>query len=477
MLRRKKVELLTLFVGLQLVSSFVEGKTVNGDHGLSRFRDLLRNDTDRFCKYIICQENETPGRCPEGTYVDGVAQFGCCGACVIFKQYGEDCTGSIDPKYGMGYHGNDEESLRAQLTGSGQISDSLPPNQNVLSSSWCDFGLQCRMGITLKTVCFPGGDDDKGCRYVQKQYQDFLADPEPDPEGNPQSEKFIPFRDDYRWSPTCSEDGYFAEKQCKGPSNEGRCVCVDPVGNRIFGSAFDFQKDLYETMNCKCSRKVWERYQAGESTVTLHCAQNGNYEPLQCEDGWCYCIDPVTAKTYGPNLPESALKLLPCYDAKLLGQQYLRRCESEFHAHAHLSDLLKAKGVQPPSISLSCDPDGSYSPVQYDGPDAKCYDRYYQWLWSPAGDGCQCRRDNMMFKDLGIQVNVNCEVNSGMYEQIQTRGNTVYCADQDGVRTGPLVYKQYEAYLSCKEAQMCQAGTNRNCRLACEHCTREFYDS
>ncbi|XP_068242827.1 uncharacterized protein [Palaemon carinicauda] len=465
MMTVKKCDLLKLAVSLQLVLVIVAGKTVTDDHGLKQFRELLQYDTDRFCKYIVCQENDNSGKCSKGTYVKGVAQFGCCGACVIFKQYGDECTGSADPKYGGGYINNNARSAGVQLTGTGQISDTLPPNENLLFSSWCDFGLECRPGASNKHACFSGDDDDKGCRYVQKQYQDFIADPEPDPEGNPQSEKYIPFRDDYRWCPTCSEDGFYAEKQCKGPVNEGRCVCVDPAGNRIFGSAFDFQKELYETMNCKCSRKVWERHQAGETSVTLHCAENGNYEPLQCEDGWCYCVDPLTAETYGPNLPESALKLLPCYDSKTLGSQYLRRCESEVHAHALLSDLLKTKGVQAPSTSLVCDPDGSYSAIQYDGADSKCYDKYNQWLWAPAGDGCQCRRDNLMFKEHGIQVSVNCQVNSGMYEQIQTRGSTVYCADQDGVRAGPLVYKQYEGYLSCNEAMMCQNGVARNCRL------------
>lgn len=57
---------------------------------------------------------------------------------------------------------------------------------------------------------------------------------------------------------------------------------------------------------------MWELQQAGEKSVTLHCAPNGNYEPLQCEDGWCYCIDPATATPYGSRLPEGVMDRLDC---------------------------------------------------------------------------------------------------------------------------------------------------------------------
>ena len=62
----------------------------------------------------------------------------------------------------------------------------------------------------------------------------------------------------------------------------------------------------------ECSRRVWEQVQQGIESPTLHCLENGNYEPLQCENGYCYCIDPNTTLTYGPTVPEKAMFILPC---------------------------------------------------------------------------------------------------------------------------------------------------------------------
>lgn len=448
------------------------------DYGLEAFRQMRENDPEMFCKYITCSENEEQEECPQGTsFTAGVAQFGCCGACVRFKQRGDgDCTGSIDPNYGGGYNQIGQKSLRESIvsSGSGAISDGLPLNDNILSSSWCDYFLKCDKGST-GFACIDGSSGDRGCKYFQQQYDSFLSNPEPDPVTHYTSDKFVPFRDDYMWRPNCTQGNEFEVKQCKGPTDEERCVCVDPTGNRIYGSAFFFQKELYETMNCACSKKVWEKQQTGASSVTLHCAENGNYEPLQCEDGWCYCVDPITAETYGPNLPEKAMKLLPCYDEEKIGGQYLRRCESELHGFATLADLLKSKGVQPPSTSLNCDPDGSYGPIQFDGKMYRCYDKYKQSIWNPAGDGCQCVRDVETFKDYGLTTDVNCETNSGMYSQIQRRGGTVYCADEDGVRTGPRVYEQYEGNLECASSLRCQAGILTNCPNSCNNCPPEAY--
>ncbi|XP_068243525.1 uncharacterized protein [Palaemon carinicauda] len=466
-----------------VIFAFGTSSTLAGqdDYGIEAFRKMRENSPEKFCKYITCHENEEPDECPEGTsYMPGVAQFGCCGACVQFKQREEkECTGSIDPRYG-GYNSANPKSLRESISGSeagarsgagsgaGAISDTLPENRNTLSSSWCDYFLKCD-----KSACVDAESGDKGCKYIQSQYDKFLADPEPDPVTHFDSAKYVRFRDDYIWRPNCTADNEFEVKQCKGPTDEERCVCVDPSGNRIFGSAFPFQEELYNTMNCACSKKVWELQQAGASSVTLHCTENGNYEPLQCEDGWCYCIDPITTETYGPNLPESAMALLPCYKKEEIGEQYLRRCESEFHAFAVLSDLLKEKGVQAPSSNLHCDPDGSYGPIQYIDKMYYCCDKYYKIIWNPAGDGCQCDRDAETFKDYGIKV--DCRVDSGRYTEIQQRGQTVYCADDDGVRTGPRVYEEYKTYLECQSSIRCQAGITSNCQNSCVSCPPEAY--
>lgn len=335
----------------------------------------------------------------------------------------------------------------------------LQPNGNTVSSSWCDYYLVCYLSVCQINP------NDRGCKYVQTIYDQDVADPA----------KYVDYRDDYRWRPDCTPDGEYVGKQCKGPINEKRCVCVDPDGNRLYGSAFEYQTDLYQNMNCKCSREVWERTQAGESTVTLHCAENGNYERLQCEKEWCYCMDPDTGTPYGSSLPESAMDRLPCYNRTLVGAQYLRRCEAEFHAHYSLVDLMEYKGTQGPSTRLTCDPDGSYSAKQCDNIMCRCYSKYNdEQLMAPAGDGCQCARDRKMFEEDQIAYGITCDHSSGTYQLIQPRGATVFCVDADGIRNGPLVYSEYEAHLDCLSGVMCQ-NSGTNCDFACTDCPEEAY--
>ncbi|XP_071523097.1 uncharacterized protein [Panulirus ornatus] len=345
---------------------------IQDDHGISLLNELLQNDPSSLCRYVSCQEPSSVGHCPQGTlYMPNIGQFGCCGACVRFRQNGEHCTGSIDPMYGGGYGyvqlGSKAASLAASLGGK--------PVDNVVDSLWCDYHLLCSemfQSCEMNTQV-------KDCLTIQRLYDQAV-----------ESDDFLYYRDDYRWRPDCSPDGNYREKQCKGPQGEMRCVCVDPNGERLYGAAYPYQKELYESMNCKCSRRVWERLHDGESSVTLHCTENGNYEPLQCEDGWCYCMDPDTATPYGNRLPEKAVHFLPCYNKTLMGEQYLRRCESEYHGRMEINDLMAFKGVQGPSTLLNCDPDGSYGSRQCDTDMCRCYDKYkVDALSFPAGPGCR----------------------------------------------------------------------------------------
>ncbi|KAK4316469.1 hypothetical protein Pmani_012371 [Petrolisthes manimaculis] len=389
------------------------------DHNLGKLEDLIQND---------------PSSCPVGSfYVEGVAQFGCCGSCVRFKR-------SVDPKFGGGYittsttksQGRRGHNKKGSLVGSTSgVRESIVAfsemglSRNVLQSSWCDFNLNCTETRTCEFDPM-----DRGCLYVQRQYDLALSD-----------ESYLPYRDDYRWRPVCDQDGQYAEKQCKGVAEEKRCICVDPYGNRIFGDAFPSNREAYDNMNCKCSREVWERQIAGgESSVTLHCAVNGNYDELQCENDWCYCIDPLNATLLGLRLPMEAVSRLPCYNETLMGEKYLRRCDSQLHAHWQLFDVMANRGVQGnPTPFFSCSLDGSYAGKQCDQTMCRCYDQYMNFLSAPSGSGCQCTRDKEYFKNEGIQKLVSCQVDTGVYAEKQKTGGLVYCVDDEGVRSGPVV--------------------------------------
>nr|XP_045621986.1 uncharacterized protein LOC123772699 [Procambarus clarkii] len=430
--------------------------------GIDLLQEYMQTDPTKVCHYIQCQEPLRAVDCPVGTlYQHGVTQLGCCGACVRYKQAGEGiCTGNLDPKFNSGYGTSTSQREHLSL-----FSESY---DNIVTSSWCDYALNCSQDGVCRV-----DDQARGCKYVQRRYDE-----------DRESGSIMPYRDDYRWRPTCTLDGQYAEKQCKGPYSERRCVCVDPEGLTIYGKAFTWQRDLYQDMNCKCSRRLWELQQAGKTTMTLHCLENGNYEPLQCEDGWCYCIDPATAIPYGPALPEDVMNILPCYNATTTGQQYLRRCDSVYHAHYLLLDYMKAKNMQGPSITLNCDPDGSYGGLQYsfDGT-YRCYDKYdnkYDSLIAqPAGGGCNCARDRLLYQENHMIVTLTCTTSdyaaAGVYNQFQVAGEVIYCVDQDGIRASSIILEKFKDKLNCAKAVECQNGNLKSCDEVCDGCPNDAY--
>ncbi|XP_037782196.1 uncharacterized protein LOC119578693 isoform X2 [Penaeus monodon] len=377
------------------------------DHGVDLINDLMTNDPESLCKYVQCINPVEEEACPEGTFfMAGIAQYGCCGACVQFRGLNEACTGSIHPQYCGGYgiygqSGDCSDPWRKLRDLRNSIEENLYTQDNVVRSSWCGYNIAC--GGSRVCEIDPTA---KGCVYIQRRY---------DEARQPGSGLYLDYRDDYRWRPTCTKEGFFTEKQCKGPLGEQRCVCVDPDGNRLYGDAFSYQEDLYDSMNCN--------------------------------------------------------------NKTLVGSQYLRRCESEYHAHMELYDLMAFKGVQGPSTLLNCDADGSYSGKQCTIGSCRCYDKYMNNIIAGlAGSGCQCARDIWMNKQMNINIEISCEVDSGSYKSIQTRADYAFCVDSDGVRAGPLVYQSAAGNLGCASALLCQnGGSEKNCENACQGCSRDDY--
>lgn len=430
-------------LAVTVLSGMQHTATASTDYGLGLLLDIMNTDPTQLCSYVSCQEPVSPGSCPDSTtYLENAAQFGCCGACVSFNQEGEPCTGSIDPLYGGGYTAGSSKRSVNLMESVYNVSEN-----NILQSSWCDYNLEC-FTRDNKTFTCAKPPTNTACRNMLDNYLEDIM-----------SSDYKPWRDDYRWEPVCAQDGKFDVKQCIGPRDKPRCVCVDPDGNRIFGLAFPEQEELYNTMNCKCSRAAWEKRQAGETAVTLHCQENGNYEELQCQNKWCYCVDPVTGDLYGSRLPESAMHMLPCYNQTIIGEMYLRRCDSELYAHAKLLDAMTDSGVRGPESFAKCDQDGSFSSKQCDQTMCRCYDKYfYQSIAHPSGDDCQCAEDIQYYTEINAKITVLCKVNTGAYAEEQTQGDSFkFCVDEDGIRSGPLVYSNQGDYtLDCANAKLCQ---------------------
>ncbi|CAG5025276.1 unnamed protein product [Parnassius apollo] len=235
----------------------------------------------------------------------------------------------------------------------------------------------------------------------------------------------------------CSPDGLYAPVQCKGDLFTGRCFCSDKYGNRIFGQMW---RSEASEMTCACSRRRNEIEASGRSAVTLHCTPSGDYETLQCDEGMCWCVQPKTGQpTVQPVLQED-MKHLPCYSSAVIGEQYLRKCESVVQAFNIIYQEQSEHGTNFLGNPITfCDYDGSYGPYQIKNGIAYCTDRQGEILGSwqttsseMAGMNCNCARDSMMyFPERGMTVTEVCLAN-GNYQPNQNVGDVYYCVDTDG---------------------------------------------
>ncbi|ROT70173.1 hypothetical protein C7M84_011565 [Penaeus vannamei] len=129
------------------------------------------------------------------------------------RRLDEYCTGSIHPQYCGGYglysqSGTCSDPWKKLRDLRNSIDENLYPQDNVVRSSWCGYNIAC--GSNRKCAI---DSNARGCVYIQRKY---------DEARQPGSGLYFDYRDDYRWRPTCSREGFFAEKQCKGPLGEQR---------------------------------------------------------------------------------------------------------------------------------------------------------------------------------------------------------------------------------------------------------------
>lgn len=245
------------------------------------------------------------------------------------------------------------------------------------------------------------------------------------------------------WKPTCLPDGSWAPKQCKGDAGSGRCFCYDEVGNRIFGQAFIAEST---NMTCACSRRKTEiRRQGSRTYSTLHCDSMGNYEPLQCDDGQCWCAEYKTGEIISKVVPFSMMTLLPCYSKEDIGSNYTRQCESNGWAQANLLHEFNLHGTKYINFPhVLCDYDGTYGNYQLVGAQVYCKwkDNTNINSYSTAIDSdiqnvnCYCARDTKLYESIGAAQYLIC-LSNGNYrpEQYHMSNKKWYCVDKDGFKS------------------------------------------
>ncbi|KAF2900164.1 hypothetical protein ILUMI_06031 [Ignelater luminosus] len=197
-------------------------------------------------------------------------------------------------------------------------------------------------------------------------------------------------------------------------------------------------------MTCSCSLKRVELMQRSSNAYTsLHCDSMGNYEPLQCNAGQCWCVEPLTGEITSKVVPEKLMTYLPCHSQKDNGDQYLRRCESEEYAKANIVYELKIHGTKYANLPhILCDGDGSYGPYQIETAEVICVwkDRSGLGYAQPVAGAnfkqitCNCARDKKIYELAGMKQLLSC-ISSGEYYPVQkTEDGESYCVDADGQR-------------------------------------------
>ncbi|KAF9413128.1 hypothetical protein HW555_008570 [Spodoptera exigua] len=240
----------------------------------------------------------------------------------------------------------------------------------------------------------------------------------------------------------CLPDGRYAPVQCKGDRFTGRCFCSDPKGRRIFGQMW---RDQAQNMTCACSRRRAELEAEGK-VVTLHCSANGDYEQLQCNSGMCWCAQARDGQPIVTPVHEEDMERLPCYSAAVIGEQYLRKCESLSIANGFIRYEQTTHGTNYlGNLASTCDYDGSYGPIQIlngiaycTGRDGKILGAWQTPVNTMQGMNCNCARDNMIFfPERGMTLTETCQAN-GNYSPKQSAGSVDYCVDSDGYQTKVL---------------------------------------
>jgi len=85
--------------------------------------------------------------------------------------------------------------------------------------------------------------------------------------------------------PVCQYDGRYSRVMV----NNTHKVCVDPYGNSL-GYEVKRNDPLSVGMDCNCARTSFLLERAGQTELPT-CCDNGNFRRMQCQRGYCYCVD------------------------------------------------------------------------------------------------------------------------------------------------------------------------------------------
>ncbi|CAG2175191.1 unnamed protein product [Oppiella nova] len=178
--------------------------------------------------------------------------------------------------------------------------------------------------------------------------------------------------------PDCDDEtGHYKIKQC----GQEKCFCVNPEdGQFTFGLSL---KDMAENVTCKCADHFHKKYMGSDgdfrnlednAQIHMKCDSAGNFEPLQCVNGTCFCVDEKTGQPSSTKAAlYGALQTLPCFDlekskkmnTKESDPNYQNGCDKLVLRSESLSLEFLKKGTELSNMGdVTCSYDGRYGSRQ-----------------------------------------------------------------------------------------------------------------
>jgi len=307
-------------------------------------------------------------------------------------------------------------------------------NMRDYPAALCAPGLDClKKGEDEAYTCRP--NPDKDCVGRQLEYEEAV-------EGGWGGPALM--------EPACDGAGQWAAQQC---SAQATCYCVAKDGSRLFG------EDIYtrgEGMDCQCAEH-WARNDELSLPSGLRCLPNGNFDPLQCNEDFCYCMDASKPSvTQGP-YPHASILSLECFNSSYHSFNYSNPCEVALQGFTDPTGgleegaLVVGVGKEP-----QCSPDGFYGAVQPATKDGYfCSDRFGDQIedfeFSKKDDSqCYCATRLHLLSSAGLTSALPQCCSDGSYQQPQEHGLYAYCVDEYGNQDGDVTTITEAGSLQCQ---------------------------
>ena len=101
---------------------------------------------------------------------------------------------------------------------------------------------------------------------------------------------------------------------------------------------------------------------SNEDNTMLHCDEKGNFEPLECDEHRCWCVNSETGLVTSRVVHRDLVKYLSCFNVNTFGAQYMRRCESRKSGRTLSSNMMAKHGLNwLQDEDVSCSYDASFS--------------------------------------------------------------------------------------------------------------------